>query len=103
MRIYNLIKYSEKCSKASSSLWRYYRDERLLPDAGAIDDFSDNSASFNFTQKITGKTEYKGRKDIEIMVPLKYLSPFWMPLIYCEINFILTWSEKYVFSDTNVN
>ena len=37
------------------------------------------------------------------MVPLKYLSPFWMPLIYCEINFILTWSEKYVFSDTNVN
>ena len=49
---------------------------------------SDNSASFNFTQKITGKTEYNGRKDIEIMVPLKYLSPFWMPLIYCEINLV---------------
>ena len=34
------------------------------------------------------------------MVPLKYLSNFWrtleMPLINCEINIFLTWSEKYI-------
>ena len=37
------------------------------------------------------------------MVPLKYLSNFWrtleMPLINCEINLILTWSEKCVLSN----
>ena len=39
-------------------------------------------------------------KGVEIVVPLKHLSNFWrtqdIPLIYCEINLILTWSEKYV-------
>ena len=37
------------------------------------------------------------------MVPLKYLSNFWrtleMPLINCEINLNLTWSEKCVLSN----
>ena len=42
------------------------------------------------------------------MVPLKYLSNFWktleMPLINCEINLILTWSEKCVIaSNTAAN
>ena len=37
------------------------------------------------------------------MVPLKYLGNFWgtlgMPLIYCEINLILTWSDKCILSN----
>ena len=42
------------------------------------------------------------------MVPLKYLSNFWrtleIPLINCEINLILTWSEKCVLaSNTAAN
>ena len=41
-------------------------------------------------------------KDVEIMVPLKYLSNFWrtleMPLINCEIELILTWSKDCVIS-----
>ena len=36
-------------------------------------------------------------QDFEIIVPLKYLSNFWitleMPLINCEVNLILTWSK----------
>ena len=40
------------------------------------------------------------------MVPLKYLSNLWrtleMPLINCEINFILTWSTNCVIVSTNV-
>ena len=40
------------------------------------------------------------------MVPLKYLSNFWrsleMPLINCEVNLILTWSEKCVIVYTDV-
>ena len=53
---------------------------------------------YKFKEKITGKTENVTRKDVEIMVPLKYLSNFWrsleMPLINFEINNVLTWSEN---------
>ena len=56
---------------------------------------------FKFKQK-TGVTDDDGTKEVEIMVPLKYLSNFWrtikMPLINCEINLILAWSGKYVLS-----
>ena len=75
-----------------------------MTDAGAIVNFSaaDNSALFKFKQKITRKTAAGGTKNVEIMVPLKYLSNFWrtleIPLINCEINLILTWSEKCVLS-----
>ena len=40
------------------------------------------------------------------MVPLKYLSNFWraleMPLINCEVNFILTWSSSSVLIATGI-
>ena len=40
------------------------------------------------------------------MVPLKYLSNFWrtleIPLINCEINFILTWSANCLIISTDV-
>ena len=40
---------------------------------------------------------------LKLMVPLIYLSNFWrtpeMPLINCEINLILTWSEKCLLSN----
>ena len=46
--------------------------------------------------KITGQTNNDGIINVEIMVPLKYLSYFWrtleMPLINCEVELILTWS-----------
>ena len=45
---------------------------------------------FKIKEKITGQTSNYVTKNVEIMVPLKYLSNFWrtleMPLIYCEIN-----------------
>ena len=45
---------------------------------------------------MTGKTGNNGTKNVEIMVPLKYLSNFWrtleISLINCEINLLLTWS-----------
>ena len=43
------------------------------------------------------------KKDVEIVVFLKYLSKFWrtldMPLINCEKNLIFIWSEKCVLTD----
>ena len=55
---------------------------------------------------MTGQTRDDGRKNVEIMVPLKYLSKFWrtleMPLINCEINLILTWYTDCVIVSTKV-
>ena len=47
--------------------------------------------SFKSKTKITGKTPADGNtKDVEIMVPMKYLSNFFrtleMPLINCEVE-----------------
>ena len=76
-----------------------------MTDADAIVNFNadNNSALFKFKQKITGVTGERGTKSVKIMVPLKYLSNFWrileIPLIKCEINLILTWSDKCVLSN----
>ena len=73
MAMYNLIEYSDSYSKTSGSLWQYYRAE-------ANDNLAD-SESFKSKIKIIGKTPATGNeKDVEIMVPLKYLSNFWRTL-----------------------
>ena len=83
MPMYNLIEYCDDYAKTSGSLWQYYRDE---PNDNLAD-----SESCKSKIKITGKNPNDGNeKDVEIMVPLKYLSNFWrtleMPLIDCEVS-----------------
>ena len=95
--MYNLIEYSDNYAKTSGSLWQYYKDE---PNDNLAD-----SESFKYKIKITGKTPDDGNeKDVEIMVPLKYLSNFWrtleMPLINCEVSLILTWSSTCVITNS---
>ena len=50
-------------------------------------------------QEITCQTGNDGTKDVEIMLPLKYLSNFWrtpeMLFTNCETNLILTWSANF--------
>ena len=97
MPMYNLIEYSDNYAKASGSLWQYYRGE---PNNNLAD-----SESFKFKVKITGKTPNDdNEKDVEIIVPLKYLSKFWrtleLPLINCEVNLILTWSSTCVITNS---
>ena len=103
MPMYNLIEYSDADSKTSGTLWEYHRDEPAIDNGGNVIDFpanNNNSAPFKFKQQITGQTGNGGAIDIEIMVPLKYLSNFWrtleMPLINCEISLQLKWSKKYI-------
>ena len=47
-----------------------------------------------------------GKKETEIVIPLKYLSNFWrsldIPLINCEVEIILTWSKNCVLADMTV-
>ena len=76
MAMYNLIEYSNNYSKTSGSLWQYYRDEPALNNADALADFPANTLSSKYKQKIRGSTSDDGTKNVEIMVPLKYLSKF---------------------------
>ena len=65
------------------NLWQYYRDEPAVNHYGNVIDFShnnNNSISLKFKQQTTGQTENSGTKDVEIMVPLKYLNNFWRVL-----------------------
>ena len=80
MSIGNLIEYRDNHSKTSGNLWQYCRDLPSAYDNCAIVDFNEANAStrsFNLKRKITGKTGDNGTKNVEIMVPLKYLSNFW--------------------------
>ena len=97
MPLYNLLEYSDNYAETSGSLWQYYRDE---PNHNLAD-----SESFKSEIKITGKTPAAGNEeDVEIMVPLKYLSNFWRTLeilfINCETNLILTWSSACVITNS---
>ena len=116
MPIYNLIEYSDNYSKTSGNLWQYCKDIPAVNNDRDIADFNGTNAtdSFNFKTKIRGQTaannndgNIAGRADVEIIVPLKYLSNFWgtheKPLINCEIELILTWSAGYVIIYTDVN
>ena len=103
MLMYNLIEYSDNYAKTTGSLWQYCKD---IParnnNNNAIIIFAENNLtdSFNFKVKFTDQTGNNVTKDVEIMVPLKYLRNFWrtleMPLINCEVNLILTWSSTCV-------
>ena len=126
MPLYNFVEYSTTYKKTTGSLWNYYRDKHNIHppnnyNANAIK----NSLSFKYKSSITGSNCYVdekitnaegneidnpaydankvGTKEVEIPVPLKYLSNFGIrldtPLINCEINLILTWSEKCVLTD----
>ena len=87
--------------KSFGSLLQNYRDEPDLDNNNIIIDFpanNNNSTSFKFKKQITGQTGHSGTKNVEIMVPLKYISNFWRiletSLINCEICLQLKWSKN---------
>ena len=115
MPMYNLIEYSENYSKTFGSLWQYCKEVPALDSNGDIADFKVANAtdSFSFKIKITGQTandknngNIVKRTDVEIMIPLKYLSNFWrtleMPLINCDLELILTLAADCVIVYTDI-
>ena len=107
MPMYNFIEYSDNYAKSTGSLWQYCKDIPARNNNDEIIEFTAGNPtdSFNFKAKFTGQTGDDGTKNVEIMVPLKYLSNFWrtleMPLINCEVNLILTWSSTCILIATN--
>ena len=109
MSMYNLLEYSKNYQKTEGSLWNYYRDEPSDP-------LSSDSESFKYKTSIQGSTHdvdkkitdndgnevdnpkcgvnKVGKNETEVVIPLKHLSNFWrslnIPLIYCEVELILT-------------
>ena len=104
--MYNLIKYSDNYSKTYGSLWQYCKEipavdhDSDIVDFNSTDGTANTTDSFNFKAKITGQTINNGIINVEILVPLKYISNFWrtleMPLINCEVELILNWSANCV-------
>ena len=108
MPMYNLIEDSDNYSKTSGNLWQYTKDIPAVDDNNASVNFTNSNLtdSFNFKVKMTSQTGNYGTRNVEIMVPLKYLSNFWrtleMPLINCEITLLLIWSASCVIDSTDV-
>ena len=103
--MYNLLEYSKNYRKTTGSFWNYYRDK---PNSGLGGDNNNvnysikDSKSFDYKTSITGKLEGNNtEKEVEIVVPLKYLNNLWrtlqIPLINCQINLILTLCQKIVY------
>ena len=118
MPMYNLLEYSKNYRKATGSLQNYYGDEPSNP-------LSSNSESFKYKTSITGNTynvdekitdddgnevdnpKYDankvGENETEVVILLKHLSNVWrslsIPLINCEVEWILTWSKNCVLAD----
>ena len=82
MPMYNLIEYGNNYAKTTGSLWQYCKDIPARENNNLIEGFTaaNLTDSFNFKAKITGRTGNGGTKDVEIIVPLKYLSNFWRTL-----------------------
>ena len=115
MPMYNVIEYSDNYSKTSGSIWQYCKEILAEDDNGAIFVFdgTNDTDSFKLKSNIIVKAaannndgNIAGRVDVEIMVPLKYLSNSWrtleMPLINCEIELILNCSVNCVIIYRNV-
>ena len=104
MRMYNLIEYSDNYQDSSATLYQYKRDEPPEDDAVA-DLTADNSSSFKYKVKLLGNpvlVNNVAKRNITVVVPLKYLSNFFrsleMPLINCKIKLNLTWKKECVLS-----
>ena len=102
MPMYSLIEYSDNYQDSSATLYQYKRDES--PEAAAIADLTaNNSSSFKYKINLLGDPVHAGgiaRRNIKVVVPLKYLSNFFrslkMPLINSKIKLSLTWKKECV-------
>ena len=91
MPIYNLLEYSKDYRKTTERWWNYYRDEPSNP-------LSSNSEPFKYKASIAGSTynigageenydaNKAGKKETDVVIPLKYLSNFWKSLNISVIN-----------------
>ena len=99
MPMYNLIEYSDNCQDSSATLYQYKRDE---PQDDLANNLATNtSSSFKYKVDLLGNpaiVDNVARRNVKIVVPLKYLSNFFrsleMRLINCKIKLNLKWKKE---------
>ena len=98
--MYNLIEYSDNYQDSSATLYQYKRDEP--PEGDPIPNLAvGNSSYFKYKVELLGDPVVANniaRRNVKVVVPLKYLSNFFrsleMPLINCKIKLNLTWKKN---------
>ena len=109
----NCASFTNCISRINNTQMEDAHDIDIIMSMYNLIEYSDNfivanviTYTFKIKEKITGQTGNDCTKDVEIMVPLKYLSNFWstleMSLINCEINLNLNWSRNHVILATDV-
>ena len=106
MPMYNLIEYSDNYQDSSATIYQYKRDEP--PPILANNLATNTSSSYKYKIDLIGDPvvgNNVARRDVKIVVPLKYLSNFFrsleMPLINCKIKLNLTWKKECELSTDN--
>ena len=106
MPMYNLIEYSDNYQDSSATLYQYKRDEPQNDLANNL--ATDTSSSFKYKVNLLGNPNIVrnvARKNVKIVIPLKYLSNLFrslkIPLINCKIKLNLTWKKECVLSTDN--
>ena len=127
--MYNLLEYSKNYKKTVGSLYNYYRYE-LNDDDDDNNNNVVNSNAFQYKNKIIGNTynvdsiiagaadddprlsnpnydaNGSGKKEVETVIPLKYLGNFWralnMPLISCEVSLELKWDKNCIITSQQI-
>ena len=100
MPMYNLIEYSDNYQDSSATLCQYKRDEP--PEGDPTPNLAvDNSSSYKYEVELLGDPVVANniaRRNVKVVVPLKYLSNFFrsleMPLINGKIKLNLTWKKN---------
>ena len=105
MPMYNLIEYSDNYQDSSANIYQHKRDDP--PEGDPIPNLAvDNSSYFKYKVELLGDPVVANniaRRNVKVVVPLKYLSNFFrslkMPLINFKIKLNLTFKKKCVLSN----
>lgn len=94
--MFNLTDCTDNDEATSESVWQYYKDD---PNDKITD-----SKSSNLKSRLTNNNN-TGISNVEMTVPLKYLSTFRrtieMPIINCKINLMFTWLVNCVICESD--
>ena len=105
MSMYILTEYSGNYSDTLGNLCQFKRDKKGMDNINPIDTNADSSSFLKYKTrffKAPTAADNGVFKNVEIAVPLKYLSNFLrsseMPLIDCQIHLEFNWSKDCVMS-----
>ena len=94
MPMYNLLEYSDNYEDSTGSLYHFKRSEITTGNNSNTDVTVDNSKPFAYRASLVGNAI----NNVELVVPLKYISNFFrsleMSLINCKIHLELEWDPN---------